>query len=156
MKKALSLFEFTPNVAEVEINWKSKTKPCEREKISNSADCYKILRALWPETIEYRETFFCLLLNKANEILGAFKTSEGSTDGTVVDPKMIFQSALLTNARGIILAHNHPSGNLKPSEADRKLTRQLQEAGKVLEIAVLDHLIITSENYYSFADEGMM
>ena len=97
-----------------------------------------------------------LLLNRANKVLGYVLLSLGGTAGTVVDPKVIFQAALKTNAHGIILCHNHPSGNLTPSSQDISLTKQLRDAGKFLEIALLDHLILTTEGYYSFADEGQV
>lgn len=154
--KQTDVFEFTPNIAEVQINWSANIPASQREKIGSSADCNKILKSLWPETIEYRETFFALLLDRANKILGAFKVSEGGIAGTVVDPKMIFQAALLSNASFIILAHNHPSGNLKPSDSDIRLTKNLKLSGDMLEIKIIDHLIITKDAYYSFADEGMM
>ena len=94
-----------------------------------------------------------MLLNRANKILGIFTVSTGGVAGTVADPKVTFATALKGNASSIILAYNHPSGNLKPSEADRQLTNKLSQAGKLLDISVLDHLIITAEEYFSFADE---
>jgi DNA repair protein RadC len=97
-----------------------------------------------------------MLLNRANKILRIFTVSTGGVAGTVADPKVIFATALKGNASSIILAHNHPSGNLKPSEADRQLTNRLTQAGKLLDISVLDHLIITAEEYFSFADEGLI
>jgi DNA repair protein RadC len=102
-----------------------------------------------------------LLLNRANKVLGIFEVSSGSATGTVADPKLVFAAAIKTNACGIILAHyvkahNHPSGNLQPSQADIDLTRRMKEGGKLLEIQLLDHVILTSEGYYSFADEGLL
>jgi len=97
-----------------------------------------------------------LLLNRANRVLGFVKISEGGVSGTVVDPKKIFQIALKANASGIILAHNHPSGNTTPSASDESITAKIVAAGKFLEISVLDHLIITSEQYFSFSDEGRL
>jgi DNA repair protein RadC len=106
--------------------------------------------------MELKEEFYILLLNRANRVKGWYKVSEGGTAGTVVDPKLIFSTALKCHASSIILSHNHPSGNVKPSEEDLKLTKKLTEGGKLLEIAVLDHLILTSEEYLSFADEGLL
>ncbi len=106
--------------------------------------------------MELREEFKILLLNRANKVLGLVNISTGGVSGTVSDPKIIFASALKANASGIILAHNHPSGNLKPSEADLNLTNKVKKAGQLLEIAVLDHIILTSEQYFSMADEGMI
>jgi DNA repair protein RadC len=102
------------------------------------------------------EEFWVLLLNRANKIIDKKKISSGGVSGTVVDPKMLFRIAIQDLASSIILCHNHPSGNKKPSEADIKLTKQLKEAGKFLEIPILDHIIITDQDFFSFADEGMM
>jgi DNA repair protein RadC len=95
-------------------------------------------------------------LSRANRIIGHSHISTGGLSGTVVDPKKIFQNALKANAAGLILAHNHPSGQLQPSEADKNLTKKLVAAGKFLEIAILDHLILSTEGYFSFADHGMI
>jgi DNA repair protein RadC len=95
-------------------------------------------------------------LNRASKPLGWVKISQGGITGTVADPRLIFQAALLTNSSALILSHNHPSGNLNPSQADIELTRKIKEGGKILEISLLDHLIISGDGYYSFADEGMI
>jgi DNA repair protein RadC len=100
------------------------------------------------------EEFWVLSLNRANAVIRANKISSGGLSGTVVDPRMLFKEALENLANSIILIHNHPSGTLKPSEADEYLTKKLVEAGKFLEIPVLDHLIFTDRGYYSFADHG--
>ncbi|MDZ7650383.1 MAG: JAB domain-containing protein [Cytophagales bacterium] len=97
-----------------------------------------------------------MLTNRANKVLGIFELSTGGVSGTVADPKLIFAAALKGAASGMILAHNHPSGNLQPSQADLDLTKKIREAGKLLEIQLLDHVIVTSEGYYSFADEGLI
>jgi DNA repair protein RadC len=102
------------------------------------------------------EEFWVALLNRANMLIGKQQISKGGMSGTVADPKIIFQVALQQKASGIILCHNHPSGNLKPSDADIRLTKNLAEAGRVLEINVLDHLIVGRNGYYSFADEGKL
>jgi DNA repair protein RadC len=102
------------------------------------------------------ENFCILLLNRANKVLRTVKISDGGITGTVVDPRKVFKIALDNNATSIILGHNHPSGQLAPSDADIKLTRKLKEAGDMLDLPVLDHLIIGDGNYYSFADEGIM
>lgn len=143
-------------VAEIEITYKNAVRPSERAKIASSKDAFELLKSLWSDKIEYVEEFYMLLLNKANKVLGVTKISEGGTSGCLVDPKRIFQTALKSNASGIILSHNHPSGNLLPSEADRKITRKVKEAGLLLEISVLDHLILSTDGYYSFADEGAL
>ncbi|MBL7870526.1 MAG: JAB domain-containing protein, partial [Cyclobacteriaceae bacterium] len=97
-----------------------------------------------------------MLTNRANKVLGIFEVSTGGISGTVADPKLIFAAAIKAAASGIILSHNHPSGNLQPSQADIDLTRKIKEAGRFLEIQLLDHIIITTEGYYSFADEGLI
>ena len=139
-------------VAEVEVTYKSNVKPSDRIKISRSQDCILLLRDLFGSKIEIYEQFYVLLLNRANRVLGFVKISEGGVSGTVVDPKKIFQIALKANASGIILAHNHPSGNTTPSASDEAITAKIVAAGKFLEILVLDHLIITSDQYFSFSD----
>jgi DNA repair protein RadC len=147
----------TTLVSEIKISYKTKVKPSDRIKITSSRDAFQTLKALWDEEqIELAEEFKIILLNRANKVLGVVPISKGSSTGTVADPKMIFAAALKANACGIILAHNHPSGNLRPSEADLNLTKKLKEGGKILEIAVLDHLIITVESFMSFADEGLL
>jgi DNA repair protein RadC len=97
-----------------------------------------------------------LLLNRANHVIGWFNVSMGGVASTVVDPKVIFSVALKCNTSGIILSHNHPSGNLNPSNADLELTKKLKNGGQILEIQILDHIILTTESYFSFADEGVI
>ncbi len=145
---------FNSNLAEIKVSYKTRVKYSEMRKIDSSQDAEEILRNIWSDAMELREEFYMLLLNRANKVLGYYRVSEGGTDGTVVDPKLVFSVALKCHASSIILAHNHPSGNTKPSEADIRLTKDLIEGGKLLEISVLDHLILTAENFFSFADEG--
>ncbi|HET8687902.1 MAG TPA: JAB domain-containing protein [Methanosarcina sp.] len=142
------------SVAEIEINYRNTVKPSDMRNVQSSADVYNVLRDVWTDRIEYLEEFVILMLNKANKVLGFTKISQGGTAGCVVDPKCIFQVALKCNASSIILAHNHPSGNRQPSDADLRITKKLKQGGEILEIAILDHLIITSEGFYSFMDEG--
>ena len=125
-------------------------------KVCGSREVEEQLRLIWSPHMDRIEEFLVLCLNRANRILGWAKISQGGLSGTVADPKVIFQVALKSNACSIILAHNHPSGNVQPSEADIQLTRKLRDAGVLLDLPVLDHLIITSEGYYSFADEGLL
>lgn len=144
-------------VAEVQLIYKSKCNITQRPRITRSNDCYDILLSSWnKDTIELCEEFKILLLNRANKVLAISTLSQGGTAGTVVDPKLLFTTALKLKASSLILAHNHPSGELKPSEADIKITRNLIECGKILDLIVLDHLIISSNGYYSFGDEGLM
>ena len=125
-----------------------------RDKIKSSHDAYDIFRSVLND--KPYEEFWVLLLNRANKIIRKVMISEGGISGTVVDPKKIFKIALDSHASSIILGHNHPSGQLSPSDADSKITKKLVEAGKLLEIAVLDHLIIGESGFYSFADEGAL
>jgi len=144
-------------VAEIQLTYISDIKPSERPRISGSRDAYNVLLDNWDKSkIEFIEQFKVMLLNRANKVLGIFEVSSGSSTGTVADPKLIFAVAIKANACGIILAHNHPSGNLKPSQSDIDLTKKTKEGGKLLEIQVLDHIIVTSEGYCSFADEGLV
>lgn len=144
-------------VAEIQLSYRSNVKPSLRPKINRSNDACEILRQSWDESkIELVEQFKVILTNRANKVLGIFEVSTGGMTGTVADPKLIFVAALKCGATGVLLAHNHPSGNLTPSQADIDLTKKIKEGGKFLEIQLLDHLIITSEGYYSFADEGLI
>lgn len=126
------------------------TKP----QIRSSQDAYQLL-SINLEDLPHEE-FWILLLNRANRVIGRECISAGGVSGTVVDAKIVFRKALEYQASSLILAHNHPSGNLAPSTADRQLTTKLVQAGKHLDISVLDHLIVTNSSYYSFADEGDM
>jgi DNA repair protein RadC len=144
-------------VAEIQLSYRSKVKPSQRPKVSSSKDAYDILLENWDEDkLEFIEQFKVLLLNRASKVLGIYEASTGGVSGTVADPKLIFAAAIKANASAVILSHCHPSGQLKPSDADINLTKKLIEGGKFLEIQVLDHIIITSESYCSFADEGLM
>lgn len=126
-------------------------------KVTTSKDVADFIRRIYTRgIIQLQEAFIVLYLNRANEILGYYKHSTGGISGTVADVRLIYATALASASVGIILAHNHPSGNLNASQADIELTRKIKEAGKVLDIALLDHLIITKGSYYSFADEGIL
>lgn len=144
-------------VAEVKLSYKSTLKYKERVKVSSAEDAYKLLLPLFDEdTIEYSEFFKVLLLDNANHVLGYTLVSQGGLTETCVDIRIILQAALLSNATNLILAHNHPSGNLTPSKEDLSLTNMIKEAAKLMRINVMDHLILTSESYFSFADDGLM
>jgi DNA repair protein RadC len=145
------------NVAEVELIYKSKVKASERAQITSSKDAYELLMQLWDENkIEFVEQFKVLFLNKANKVLGVYDVSTGGISGTVADPRIIFVAALKSNCAGIIVSHNHPSGNLKPSRQDEELTQKIKNAGQLLDIKLFDHVIVTNETYFSFADEGLL
>lgn len=153
LKNQIGIFQ----IAEITVSYQPKLKASERPKISTSIDVYHCFSANWDSSrIEMIEQFKIMLLNRANKVLGIFEVSTGGIAGTVADPKVIFGAALKGNGSSIILAHNHPSGNLQPSEADKQLTSKITQAGKFLDISVLDHIILTAEGYFSFADEGLM
>jgi DNA repair protein RadC len=143
------------NIAEVQITYSSKIKSADRIKIISSSEAAKAFRTFWP-SFEHVEFAYLLLLNRQNQIIGQHFLAKGGISGTVVDVRMIFQVALKANATSIMMAHNHPSGNLQVSEADRKITRQIKDAGALLDIPILDHIILTEEGYLSFADEGYL
>lgn len=133
---------------------RNEAEVMSREKITNSRDAFEVLRSSLGD-LPYEE-FWILLLNKANKVIRKCSISEGGVSGTVVDPKKIFKIALDNHASSIILGHNHPSGNIQPSEADHKITKKVKDAGNMLDVAVLDHIIIGDDRYYSFADEGSL
>lgn len=144
-------------VAEVELVYKTKVKASERPKINSSKDIYNVLRQIWDENkIDMVEEFKVIFLNRGNRVTGVYEASSGGITGTVADPRLILAAAIKSLSVSIILSHNHPSGNLKPSRADEELTLKIKEAGKYHDIRVIDHIIVTSEGYYSFADEGLL
>ncbi len=146
------------NIPLVKLSYVNEFAGLTTRRISSSRQAYEYLISLYePGQVAHIERFFILLLNRNNKVLGGHLVSIGGVGGTVVDPKNIFQSALLANASAIILCHNHPSGSLTPSQQDIAITKKLKEAGNYLDILVNDHIIISPEGcYYSFADEGMM
>ncbi|TSA24349.1 MAG: DNA repair protein [Bacteroidetes bacterium] len=152
--KTANLFNST--VAEIEITYRNRIQPSQMRHVSRSGDANDIFRDIWSDRMDYIEEFYILLVNRANKVLGYTRISQGGLSGTVVDPKPIFQAALKGNACSIILAHNHPSGNTKPSEADIRITGKIVEVGKALELPVLDHLILAGDEFFSFADNGMI
>lgn len=125
-----------------------------REKIGCSRDAFEIFQTVIGD--QPYESFWVILLNKANKVLKKCSISEGGVSGTVVDPKKIFKIALDHHASSIILGHNHPSGNIQPSEADKAITKKIRDAGVLLDLAVLDHLIVGDGKYFSFADENVL
>ena len=142
-------------IAALELGRRRKdTDMDEKPRISGSIDAFRILKPHLQDI--HHEEFWILLLNRANRVIKKNQISQGGVAGTVADPKIIFKIALAELASGIILAHNHPSGNLTASQADIELTKKLKDAGKLLEIQVLDHLIVAGQKYFSFADEGIL
>lgn len=145
------------SLPQFEIILKNKVKASERKVIKNASDCAEVCRMCFDaDTIEWTESFIVIALNNANKVLGFYKVSSGGTTGTVVDPKVVFQFALLSCATNIIIAHNHPSGGLEPSSNDKNMTKRLREGAALLDIKLLDHIIITAEHYFSFAEDGLI
>ena len=126
----------------------------KKNKINCSNDIYEYLEPLFKDI--YHEEFYIILLNRANEIIHKEQISKGGIGGTIVDGKIIFKIALDHRASAIILCHNHPSGQLKPSEQDKKLTKELIQFGKMIDLLILDHIIFTDNGYFSFSDEGIL
>jgi DNA repair protein RadC len=142
-------------IAEIRISYSHKTLKKFRIKIKNSDDAYKSFINYWSEDlIELQEEFKVLLLNNSNEVLGVHSLSKGSSKGTVVDLKLLFAIALKSCATAIIVAHNHPSGTLKPSMSDLELTKKIKKCGELLDVKLLDHLIITKDEFYSLSDNN--
>jgi DNA repair protein RadC len=142
-------------VAALELGRRRKeTDTEEKPKITTSKDAFDLLQGDLMDLPH--EEFWVLLLNRAHRVIKKKRVSEGGVSGTVADPKIIFKMALEELASGVVVAHNHPSGNLTPSQSDIDLTKKLKEAGRFLEIQLLDHLIIAGNKYYSFADEGII
>lgn len=126
----------------------------DRPQVRGSKEVYQVIAPILMDL--HHEEFWIVLLNRANRVTGKVKISSGGVSGTVVDAKIVFRKALEERATSIILCHNHPSGNLRPSQADIDLTKKLRNAGQNLDISVLDHLIISEKGYFSFADEGLL
>lgn len=154
MKKTLQAAYELPKIL---LSYKSNVKPSLLPSISCSKDAYALLIKSWePTQIDLREEFEILLLNRSNKVIGQYKVSSGGSTATVVDSKLVLAAAINSNACGLILAHNHPSGTFKPSEADITLTRKISDGAKLFDIPVLDHIIVRSEGFFSFADEGLL
>jgi len=133
---------------------RKESEPDEKPKVVTSADCAAIFKPLLSDLPH--EEFWVLLLNRNNLVIDKMLVSQGGLSGTVIDVRIILKMALDKLASSIILCHNHPSGNLIPSEADKDITKKIKEAGKHMDIPVLDHLIIANDSYFSFADEGLI
>lgn len=150
MKKTL------PGVSEIEISYKPAigSKP----EVISSSDAYAILKDYYPENqIALKEYFVVMYLNQANRVIGVQRLSIGGLTSAVADVRLLFGTALKILATGIVISHNHPSGNLKPSLQDKNITKQIQDAGKLLDIKILDHLIVVpNDQYLSMTDQGLL
>jgi DNA repair protein RadC len=147
--------QFKTTIPEIKLRYESSD--VYRHKVHCSTTGHKVARMLFDDdTMELHETFIAIMLNRANNTTGFRVIGQGGIAGVVVDIRQIAVSALMTNASAVIVAHNHPSGNTKPSKADLSLTKKLKDALHLLDISLLDHLILTKETYLSFADEGLL
>ena len=151
MKEKLSI------ASEIKLLYTPKIAASERPKICSSADANFILRQFFdPSQLAIREEAVAIYLNRGNRVIGAYKISSGGVTSTIIDPRLVLSTALKCLACGIIIAHSHPSGELNPSRTDVELTEKIREGAKLLDISLLDHLILTTERYLSFADEGLL
>lgn len=142
-------------VAEIKVSYSTANTP--KIKITNAQKAFELILSSWDsDIIELQEEFKILLLNRVNEVLGIYPLSKGGRTGTVVDLRLIFAVVLKCNAIGIILCHNHPSGNLKPSDADISITNNIKKCADLLDINLIDHLIITKNGFFSFSSEGKL
>ncbi|WP_374165430.1 DNA repair protein RadC [Arcticibacter sp. MXS-1] len=142
-------------IAALELGRRRRESDAQKQvKITGSRDVYNLLSRYYADL--NHEEFWVVLLSRSNNVISRQLISKGGQSGTIADPKIIFQTALENHAAGLILSHNHPSGNLKPSQADLALTRKLTEAGGFLDMPVLDHIIFSNSSFFSFADEGLM
>lgn len=151
--------QVTQTVSEITVIYHNKQKAAERSVINSSIDAHKVLLTGFnPDTIAYQEAFVAAYLNRGNQVLGLYRVGIGGITGVVADPRMVLAVALKISAVSIVVAHNHPSGHLKPSRADEELTLKLKEGGKLLDVKLLDHLILSPDNetYFSFADDGLV
>jgi DNA repair protein RadC len=145
-------------VNEIQISYKEKIRTIQSNPVKSSEDVAQVLFANWDiKTIGLHESFKVLLLNNSNKIKGIYQLSSGGITGTLVDLRILFALVLKTLSVAIIIAHNHPSGKLQPSELDKQLTDKIVKAAKLLDIKVLDHVILTPDKqYFSFADKGLL
>lgn len=140
----------------VSVSFDKKLKTSELYKITSSKDCAELFRKIFDaDTFLWSEEFIVLCLNNSNRVLGFYKLSSGGITGTVVDVRMVYTIALKSCATSIIIAHNHPSGRLLASDADKEITQKLKQAGQMLDIKLLDHIILTDTGYLSMQDEGI-
>lgn len=155
IQKIQTMKQFKTKLPEILLSYRRGTDPIV--KIKSAEDAYKVFTTIYDtDIIDYIECSYALFLNRANNTIGWFKLSQGGTCATIVDTKVLFATALKCGASGVIISHNHPSGQLNASEQDKRVTKNLKEVGRLLEIELLDHLILTSDGFFSFANEGML
>lgn len=139
-----------------EFSLKCNESPFHKMKITCSRDIFKFASQLYADDIQIYESIFTVFLNRSNNTIGFVKISQGGISSTVLDVRLVLKYALESLCSAIILIHNHPTNNMMPSEPDIRITSKLKDAAKIMDITLLDHLIISKDNYYSFADENMM
>lgn len=153
----LERFEKSPRLAELKVAYRSRTKDRGQWLIRSPKDVEQYLRAVWnKDTLELVEEFVVVCLNGRHEATGWVRVASGGFNATPIDPRLIFGIALQTASSAIVVAHNHPSGSLEPSELDRQVTERLTEAGRLLGVAVLDHLILTRDGAFSFTERRLL
>jgi len=144
--------QFINNICEVAIKYRTKKDLTSAKKITKSTDTYNFFKPFFEECMEQYEQSFAMVLNRQNVPMGIINIGSGSACGTVMDVQRLLRIAILMNAQGVIIAHNHPSGNLNASAEDKTMTQKIKQACKVMDINLLDHIILTKDSYYSFAD----
>ena len=153
----MSLREEFTKVAEIEISYKGNRMHSQKPVIRTSKDAYHLFLDTWDSNkLELQEHFRIMLLDRDNSVLGVSTMATGSMTACIVDVKMVFATAILAKATGLIVAHNHPSGKKEFSVPDKEMTEKIVTAGKILELPVLDHILVTNEGYVSMADIGEM
>lgn len=151
------VIETSPSLAEVKLSYKTEESQQTFPQVTSPDEAVEVLRQVWDEDhIQLKEEFIVLLLNNSKRCIGWSKISSGGVTATIVDPCTVFQLALLANATSIIVAHNHPSGNLEPSKSDRILTERIIKSGDLLGISVEDHILLSANNYSSFRAKGIL
>ncbi|HLY69981.1 MAG TPA: JAB domain-containing protein [Puia sp.] len=145
------------NLSKIEIRYNPKIPALQKPRIANSNDAYRqFMQLLDIERLNIQEEVAALFLNRGNRVIGGYKLGIGGITGAVVDIRIILGIALKCLATGLMLCHTHPSGELKPSAADKEVTERLKQAAKLMDISQLDHLVVTAEGYFSFEDEGIL
>lgn len=152
MNKSTNLLD----VAEVSIVYKNNVPAKKKIQIKSSVDIHKLMKPILQDVVSHHEEFWIVLLDQSNHVMGISEIAKGGITETTTDIRIIYQTALKANSVKLCLVHNHPSGCLTPSPQDLHLTKRIVEAGRLMSIMVIDHIIITENSYFSFADEGLL
>ena len=158
---AIKTFHRSPRLAELKVSYKRKSPDSKQLRmpwlLTSSATAEEYLRSIWDKNqLELVEDCYLVCLNSAHEVIGWVRVSSGGLDMTIVDPRLIFGIALQAASSAIVVAHNHPSGKPDPSDQDRAVTKKLRKAGEMLNLPLLDHIILTKDASFSFADAGLL